>query len=766
MKRETMNSDGVAALHQSLFENMTVGVVYQYADGKIITANKAAQNILGLTFKQLQGRTPMDPRWRTIHEDGSDFPGNEHPSMVALLTAKPVNDVTMGVFNPKRKDYSWIRIDSYPQFTDIHATPTGIITTFECIDRQKAAEEKSKSRELTLKLFVEYAPAAIAMFDTQLRYIAASRRYLSDYRLGEINVIGRSHYEIFPEISDRVKIIHQHCLAGGIEKADAEPFNRDDGSLDWVRWEMHPWYLQKDTIGGVILFSEVITNIISMLDEQKETRNILQAALANMSDAVFISDFKGNFIEFNEAFASFYKFKNKEECSNRFLELPTFLDVFHSDGEQVPLSEWPVSRALRGEVGNNVEFTLHRNDTGETWVGSYSFAPIRNKEGKITGSVVVARDITDRKNTEEEIRNQVRRLSALRTIDMAISSSLDLHITLNVVLEHVVNQLNVDAAVILLYEPKSNELVYAASRGFITTGISHLRLKLGEDYAGQAALSRRTVSVINLDKSERTLSKGALLAEENFVSFFAVPLLAKGKVNGVLEIFHRTPLNPKPDWLDYLDTLAGQASIAIDSGQLFDGLQRTNNDLLLAYDATIVGWSRAMDLRDKETEGHTERVTDLTIDLARAAGMKGDQIANIRRGSLLHDIGKLGVPDHILFKPDKLSEDEWVIMRKHPQFAHDLLAPVEYLKPALDIPYCHHEKWDGTGYPRGLIGEEIPFEARLFAVVDVWDALCSDRPYRVGWPEPKVIDYIQSQSNTHFDPKAVELFLRVKQKKS
>ncbi len=766
MKRETMDSDGVAALHQSLFDNMTVGVVYQHADGKIFSANKAAQNILGLSLEQLQGRTSMDPRWRAIHEDGSEFSGNEHPSMVALRTAINVDDVTMGVFNPKLKAYSWIKIDSYPQFSGQDGIPTSTITTFEPIDRTIAAEENSRSQELTLKLFVEYAPAAIAMFDTKMRYIAASRRYLTDYRLGEINVIGHSHYEIFPEIPERWKNIHQRCLAGAIEHADTDPFPREDGTLDWVRWEIHPWYNQKGEIGGIILFSEVITNMVNLLEEQRETRAMIQTALASMNDAVFITDINGNLIQFNEAFASFHKYTNKEECPLKIADYLTYLDFYLPSGELAPVDELPIHRALRGEIGNGVEYTLRRKDSGEIWVGSYSYAPIRKKDGIITGSVAVARDITERKNTEEEIRNQVRRLSALRTIDMAISSSLDLHITLNVVLEHVVNQLNVDAAVILLYEPKSNELVFAASRGFITTSISKLRLKLGEDYAGQAALNRRTVSVINLDKAERTLSKGALLAEENFVSFYAVPLLAKGKVNGVLEIFHRTPLNPKPDWLDYLETLAGQASIAIDSGQLFDGLQRTNNDLLLAYDATIVGWSRAMDMRDKETEGHTERVTDLTIDLARAAGMTGDQIANVRRGALLHDIGKLGVPDSILFKPDKLDEEEWRIMRKHPQFAHDLLAPVEFLRPALDIPYCHHEKWDGTGYPRGLKGEEIPVEARLFAVVDVWDALCSDRPYREGWPERKVIEYIQSQSGTHFDPKAVELFMRIKQNKS
>lgn len=765
MKRETKKSDGIAALHQSLFENLTVGVVYHLADGKIISANNAAQKMLGVTLKQLQGRTSLDPRWRTVHEDGSDFPGSEHPSMVALLNAKPVNDVTMGVFNPKRQDYSWIKVDAFPQFSDQSNVPTGVIATFESIDRQKNAEEKSRSNESTLKLFVEYAPAAIAMFDKQMKYIAASHRYKLDYRLGDVDLIGRSHYEIFPELSSEIKQIHQRCLSGAIEKEDQTPFYRLDGSVDWVRWEIHPWY-QKGEIGGIILFSEVITNEINMLEESRSTRAILQAALGNMNDAVFISDAKGDFAEFNESYAKFYRFRNKEECAKVLLENQKLINYYLPDGDLAPTTEWPQSRALRGEVGNSVEYGLRRNDTGHTWVGSFSYAPIRDDANKITGSVVVGRDITDRKTAEEEIRNQVRRLSSLRTIDMAISSSLDLHVTLNVILEQVVNQLNVDAAVILLYEPKSNELVFAASRGFITPGMSKLRLKLGEDYAGQAALTRRPISIVNLDKNDRLHSKAALLSEENFVSFFAIPLLAKGKVNGVLEIFHRSTLNPKPDWLDYLDTLAGQASIAIDSVQLFDGLERSNNELLLAYDATIVGWSHAMDLRDKETEGHTERVTDMTIDLARVAGLTGDQIANIRRGALLHDIGKLGVPDNILFKPDKLSDEEWAIMRKHPQFAHDLLSPIEFLKPALDIPYCHHEKWDGTGYPRGLISEEIPFEARLFAVVDVWDALCSDRPYRAGWPEAKVLNHIQSGSGTHFDPKAVDLFMRIKQTKS
>ena len=190
-------------------------------------------------------------------------------------------------------------------------------------------------------------------------------------------------------------------------------------------------------------------------------------------------------------------------------------------------------------------------------------------------------------------------------------------------------------------------------------------------------------------------------------------------------------------------------------------LLQIHRELQDAYEATLKGWVRALDLRDNETEHHSRRVTLLTVELARLMGMSDNELIHVRRSALLHDIGKIGVPDHILHKPGPLTEEEWVIMRKHPQFAHDMLAPIEYLRSALDIPYCHHERWDGTGYPRGLKGEQIPLIARIFAVVDVWDALSSDRPYRKAWPYEKIVEHMRQQSGTHFDPKAVELFLQM-----
>ena len=371
-----------------------------------------------------------------------------------------------------------------------------------------------------------------------------------------------------------------------------------------------------------------------------------------------------------------------------------------------------------------------------------------------------------RMNLHEATVRQLDQLRSLHDIDLAITASMDLRITLNVLLSHVLTQLKVDAADVMLLNPRLQTLEYAAGHGFRTDALINTRLRLGAEYAGRAALERKLVHIPDLRLGEPDFLHSPFFSIEGFVAYYGMPLIVKGQVKGVLEIFHRAPLPARPDWVNLLETLAEQAAIAIDNAQLFSDLQRSNIELALAYDATIEGWSHALDLRDKETEGHSLRVTELTLRLAKAMGTGDDELVHIRRGALLHDIGKLGVPDRILLKSEPLTDDEWAWMRKHPQLAFDMLAPIAYLKPALDIPYCHHEKWDGTGYPRGLKGEQIPLAARLFAVVDVWDALTSDRPYRKAWSKEEALDHLRAQAGKHFDPKAVELFMRVLNEKA
>ncbi len=368
-------------------------------------------------------------------------------------------------------------------------------------------------------------------------------------------------------------------------------------------------------------------------------------------------------------------------------------------------------------------------------------------------------DATECMRVDEQVQLQHRRAMALREIDQAITSSPNLSVMLDVLLAKLMAQLNVDATDVLLLNPQTKNLEYAAGRGFRSSAIAQARFVLGEGLAGRAALECRVMQAHGLPENRDAGSYPQAIANEGFVTQYALPLIAKGQIKGVLQVFHRAPLDPDRDWLDYMETLAGQAAIAVDSAEMFDQLQRSNIELMLAYDTTLEGWSRALDLRDKATEGHTQRVAEIVVCLARVMGVRETEVLQIRRGALLHDIGKMGIPDSILLKPGPLTDSEWEIMRRHPEYAYDMLSRILYLSAALDIPRYHHEKWDGAGYPHGLKGEQIPLAARIFAVVDVWDALRSDRPYRVAWSEEKVVAHIRSRAGMDFEPRVVDAFL-------
>jgi PAS domain S-box-containing protein/putative nucleotidyltransferase with HDIG domain len=375
-------------------------------------------------------------------------------------------------------------------------------------------------------------------------------------------------------------------------------------------------------------------------------------------------------------------------------------------------------------------------------------------------------DITERKQAEQKIRRQIDYLTALQDIDRTIASAVDKHLSLNALIAKARSLLAVDAAAVLLIDYSMNALEFAAGGGFRTNMAEGSTIRLDETHAGRVALERHIVKIPDLKSEAGNSFMTGYLNGEDFVSYHGVPLVIKGKVVGVFEVFHRAAVRRDQEWLDFLNALAGQAAIAINNAQLFESLQQSNSELTQAYDATIEGWSRALDLRDKETEGHSLRVTEMAVELARAFGLSDMELVQVRWGSLLHDIGKMGVPDGILLKPSALTEEEWVAMRKHPVFAYEMLAPIRYLRLALDIPYCHHEKWDGSGYPRKLTGEQIPLTARIFAVVDVWDALTSDRPYRPAWTEEKALEYIRASAGTHFDPQVVEAFMQVNGRRS
>lgn len=354
---------------------------------------------------------------------------------------------------------------------------------------------------------------------------------------------------------------------------------------------------------------------------------------------------------------------------------------------------------------------------------------------------------------------QMRHLSFLKLISRTISTIMDFDEVMKPLLVQTKSMLNGDAVTLYLFDKQHNTFVSRVSEGFNTALIHNAVVPMGQPNVGVAAEKQQITIATSFKDVDPDTKFGKLIEKEGFLSQYCVPIIIGGKPFGVLEIFQRKAFAATPEWLNLFDAIATQMGLALDYNNLYNELQKAYLELEHSYEATLEGWSAAMDVRDHETEGHSQRVASLALALAKKLGLSKGEIENIRRGALLHDIGKLGVPDSILLKNGPLTEEEWRVMRRHPKLAYDFLSKVPYLQKSLDIPRYHHEKWDGTGYPSGLNGEQIPLAARLFTVIDVYDALTSDRPYRKAWPESQAKAYLREHAGSQFDPAIVGVFL-------
>ncbi len=357
----------------------------------------------------------------------------------------------------------------------------------------------------------------------------------------------------------------------------------------------------------------------------------------------------------------------------------------------------------------------------------------------------------------EAERKRRREAENLRLAATAITSSLDPKTVLQTILTAIQQVVPFDSGTMMLLEDTFVRVV--AAQGFDNNDAIIDRTFPADNELLLAVNQLKKPLILDDVIADTRFEKWAAAADIR--TWMGIPLLAHGKIIGYITLDSLKIGTFDQNAAALAQTFALHAAAAIDNIQLFENLQRSNEELFLAYDTTLAGWAKALELRDKETHGHTNRVTDLTMELARFIGISKADLVHLRRGVLLHDIGKMGVPDEILHKEGPLNDKEWIEMRKHPQYAFDLLYPISFLRPSLDIPYSHHEWWDGNGYPQKLKGEEIPLAARIFAVVDVWDALLSDRPYRKAWTKTKAAKYLREQAGTHFDPNIVETFLKM-----
>jgi PAS domain S-box-containing protein len=730
---------------QALVANSSDAITLFAPDGTVIYDSPAAPGMLGYTPDELVGLNALEH----VHPDDA-------PRIQALFghLARQPDTRTTAEFRFKHKDGAWRWLEAVATNLLDNPSVQAIVANYRDITPRKLAEAALRQAEQRYRNLFEQAP---------LMYVVTHNRggapVITDCNEAFVNTLGYARAEVIgrpltdfytAESTARLQAGgYRRALEGTFEFEERELLTRDGQVLDTLLRAVPESDADGHIIGTLAMYVDITQRKLAerkVQESEERYRLLVQQSV----DAIYLYD--PDTLRLHEA-------------------NPAFLDLLGYSAEEVPqLTLYDFVAHERQSIDAHLKPVLPQ---GPMVIGERRW---RRKDGSLVDVAVsvskihqgdqevlfvIAHDITERKRVEWETRRRVEQFEALHNIQTAISGSTDLHLVLNVLLDHVTAQLDVDAADVLIFDPATQGLAFAAGRGFRTAALQHSRLRVGEGYAGQVALERRPVHVPDLRRAINGFQRSPLLPQEDFIEYHGLPLVAKGQLVGVMEIFQRASVARSQGWLDFLNVLAGQAAIAIDNARLFEGFQRANVELTLAYDATLEGWSRALDLRDKETEGHTQRVTEMTLRLARAMGMSEGELVQMRRGALLHDIGKMGIPDSILLKPGPLTDEEWGVMRQHPALAHEMLSPIVHLRPALDIPYCHHEKWDGTGYPRGLKGEQIPLAARIFAVVDVWDALRSDRPYRPAWPAETAREHIRSLAGTHFDPRVVEAFLNL-----
>jgi PAS domain S-box-containing protein len=665
--------------------------------------------------------------------------------------------------------------------------------------RRHQAEESLRREKDRIQQYLDIAGVIILSIDTSGNVILINKKGCEILGVSEQDILGKNWFDHFiPEKKrDMIKRIFSEIISGKIELNEymENEILCHDGVERIIEWHNT---VVKDDAGRIVSILLSGKNITSY----RKAESSLESRTQELESLFSISATLRSARHVDEMISVVLKemrrvLKSDAGAVIQITPDRTNFSIAIADGILFPNTgcTFSIDEGISGRIMNTRETYITEDYSGDVVgifgvkgaenLGPAILAPIQS-ETEFLGVLLAARlkdplvlpfndaDVHLLTALGEMVGNALRRVQlhdqalthlkhveTLHSIDMAITSSLDTRVVMDILLTKVTSELGIDAAAVLLFNPLTLTLEYDVWHGFRSNILKNTVFHLGDEFAGCAALERRIIYVSDLNKTVVDSFYSALLKDEGFISYYAIPLITKGQVKGVLETFHRKSHISSTEWLEFLEAIASQAAIAIDNVQLFNDLQRSNIELALSYDTALEAWTRALDLHNHESEGHTRRIIQLTLKVARELDMNEDQLIHLRRGALLHDIGKIQIPDSILLKPDKLSSEEWEIMRSHPRHAYELLSPIPCLQPALDIPYCHHEKWDGTGYPRGLKGDNIPLAAQIFAVVDVWDALTSDRPYRPAWSRKKTLDYIFGQMGKYFNPDLATAFSKI-----
>ena len=725
--------------YRLLFENATHGIYRTTPDGRILLANPALLEMLGYdSLEQLAARNleadgteaayarsefkaqleaagemrGIEASWE--RRDGRTIFVRENAHLVRDSEGRPlfyegsVEDVTARKEAEKALRQAHEELEERVRERTAALAEANHALTAEVAERQQTQAQLAHALQ-ERESIMETVPDIIFRLDLRGRLVQWNRKMETVTGLSAGQLQGKPSVELFPDSE-------QDGIAQAIGKAFESGYAEVEGDLLSSGGVPVPHHFQgvplRDAGGRVIGLTGTGRDITESRRQQASLAESEQRyrSLVDHSPEAIVVYSENRLVYVNAAAVTLFAASAPEELRGRLI-----FDLVHPDYHSLARE-----RARRSqEEGTPSVLALQKYVRLDGRVIDVEAVSTNiTYQGKPAGQVLI-RDVTERRRAEEQVRatNDMRRL----------------------IMDNIPQ---------FIFWKDQNSVYLGCNQNFARgAGLAHPNEIVGKtDFdlpwtaeeaefyrAIDCDVMRENTPRLHLLETQRQADGGERWLETN-----KVPLHdAQGRVMGILGTFQ-----------DVTDRKRSEEQI-----------RRLNAELTEAYDATIEGWSRALDCRDHETEGHSRRVTELTLRLARAVGMDEEEMVSVRRGALLHDIGKMGVPDRVLLKPGPLDDGEWEMMRRHPSLAHEILEPVAFLRPALDIPFCHHEKWDGTGYPQCLEGEQIPLAARLFAVVDVWDALRSDRPYRQAWDRGRVLDHIHSLAGTHFDPQVVGAFL-------
>ncbi len=772
---------------RALIENSAEGVAILDAEGIIRYVAPSEERLTGYTADEILGGSAF----KYIHPE--DLPKVLRTFREGIAISGAVRTIQYRLLT-KSGEWRHFEITGYNMLHDPHIA--GVVVNYRDITERKIAEKAIEDSEERYRLI--FQSAGVPIWEDDYTVLMDALEELKEQGVADFNRYIADHPEFLEHAAQLITIINandavvdlmeandQSELLGSLKdvlKEDpGDTFVNDIIALaEGKRHLEHESYLytlkgNRRDIWVSVTFPDwsagnnrVLVTMLDITERKRVERELidnksrLEGIINTALNAIITINEEQRIVLFNPFAEKIFG------CSAEFA-LGKSIDIFiperfrqyhHRNIEKFGVTN--ISNRVHGQMDtlrgvrvNGEEFPM------EAFVS-------QQRLGKEKLYTVILRDITERKRAEDDQRRRAEELQTLAIVSSALRSASRFNEIIPLAVRYAVEIVFGDYGTIYMLDEKTGNLEspgwYSVEKGedIRVTSEALLRHSLDMGITGHVAKTGE----IYITKDLQTDPIAMILPEESAIlsnarSGISLPLLSKEKVIGVLHIrlikehyFSETETR-------LLTAIAEMVGGALHRATLYEQTLRQADELIRAYDNTLSGWARALEMRDELTEGHTRRVTELTLELACAMNIPESEIIQIRRGAILHDIGKMGIPDSILNKPGPLAAHEQRIMQMHPQYAHEMLSSIPFLQNALDIPYCHHEWWDGNGYPRGLSGEEIPLSARIFSVVDVWDALTSDRPYRSAWAPERTLKYIRDGSGKQFDPRVVEAFLNL-----